>query len=210
MLLVRRLVLPRLRIHGEDSHFTGTMVHSVMVFYGLAVALIAVNVFETYADTTKVVTGEATAARTGPDRRHRAHEPLPGGAGQIRTGQRGPEASARRNASRLQPIQLIQARRMRLDAVGTGLPGVMWLVILSGRSHQPERLLLFQGRGCTFARDFSNASGNVYWARHLHDLRPRSSVPGRPGSATRTLSTSVRPPDETIAHNNISTERIQP
>src|SRR6267142_3359786 len=49
LLLVRRRVLPRLRIHDEDSHFSGAMVHSVMVFYGLALALIAVNVFETYA-----------------------------------------------------------------------------------------------------------------------------------------------------------------
>ena len=52
--LVRRHVLPRLRIHHEDSHFSGAMVHSVMVFYGLAVALIAVNVFETYADVSKI------------------------------------------------------------------------------------------------------------------------------------------------------------
>ena len=102
------------------------MLQSVMVFYGLAVALIAVTVFQTYSDTSKVVTGEATALnalyrdvssypepiRTGsaegtsrlygsshqrslaiaaagkdPDRRHRAHEPLSGGAGQIRTGE---------------------------------------------------------------------------------------------------------------------------
>ena len=43
-MLVRRHVLPRLRIHDEDSHFSAPMVHSVMVFYGLAVA---VSVFET-------------------------------------------------------------------------------------------------------------------------------------------------------------------
>jgi hypothetical protein len=49
MLLVRRRVLPRLRINEEDAHFSGTMVHSVMAFYGLAVALIAVNVFERVA-----------------------------------------------------------------------------------------------------------------------------------------------------------------
>jgi hypothetical protein len=44
LMLVRRHVLPRLRIHDEDSHFSAPMVHSVMVFYGLAVA---VSVFET-------------------------------------------------------------------------------------------------------------------------------------------------------------------
>ena len=50
------------------------MVHSVMVFYGLAVALIAVNVFETSADVEKIVSAEASAlaalyrdAETYPD-----------------------------------------------------------------------------------------------------------------------------------------------
>jgi hypothetical protein len=61
LLLVRHRVLPHLRIHHEDSHFSGAMVHSVMVFYGLAVALIAVNVFETYADVSQVISQEATA-----------------------------------------------------------------------------------------------------------------------------------------------------
>jgi len=54
----RRRVLSRLRAEGADSEFTGAMLQSVMV---LAVALIAVTVFETYSEKTKVVTGEATA-----------------------------------------------------------------------------------------------------------------------------------------------------
>ena len=61
VLLVRRRVLPRLRINHEDAHFSGAMVHSVMVFYGLSLALIAVNVFETYSDVSKIVSQEATA-----------------------------------------------------------------------------------------------------------------------------------------------------
>ena len=61
LLVVRRRVLPRLRIHVEDSEFTGAMVQCVMVFYGLAVALIAVSVSQTYSDVSKVVSGEATA-----------------------------------------------------------------------------------------------------------------------------------------------------
>jgi hypothetical protein len=61
LLLIRRRVLPRLRIHDEDSHFCGAMVCSVMVFYGLALALIAVNVFETYADVSKIISQEASA-----------------------------------------------------------------------------------------------------------------------------------------------------
>jgi F0F1-type ATP synthase membrane subunit c/vacuolar-type H+-ATPase subunit K len=44
---VRRRVLPRLRVSSADSEFTGAMLQSVMVFYGLAVALIAVSVWQT-------------------------------------------------------------------------------------------------------------------------------------------------------------------
>src|SRR5436190_4592555 len=58
---VRRWILPRLRIGVEDSEFSGGMLQSVMVFYGLAVALIAVSVFQTYSDTSKIVSGEASA-----------------------------------------------------------------------------------------------------------------------------------------------------
>src|SRR6266850_7662673 len=61
LLVVRRRLMPRFRLEGGESDFTGAMLQSVMVFYGLAVALIAVNVFQTYSDTTKVVTEEATA-----------------------------------------------------------------------------------------------------------------------------------------------------
>ena len=40
LLFVRRRVLPRLRVRSEDSEFSGSMLQSVMVFYGLAVALL--------------------------------------------------------------------------------------------------------------------------------------------------------------------------
>jgi Protein of unknown function (DUF4239) len=61
LVVVRRRVLPRMRVDAADSEFTGAMLQSVMVFYGLAVALIAVSVWQTYSDTAKVVTEEATA-----------------------------------------------------------------------------------------------------------------------------------------------------
>jgi hypothetical protein len=61
LLLVRRRILPRLRVSGEDSHFIGPMVHSIMVFYGLVLALIAVNVFETYSKASEIVSAEASA-----------------------------------------------------------------------------------------------------------------------------------------------------
>ena len=61
LLLVRRFVLPRLRVYKEDSEFSGAMIQCVMVFYGLAVALIAVNVSQTYSDVSQTVSQEASA-----------------------------------------------------------------------------------------------------------------------------------------------------
>jgi hypothetical protein len=48
--IVRRCILPRLRMQGADSEFSGAMPQAVMVFYGLAVALIAVSVWQSYSD----------------------------------------------------------------------------------------------------------------------------------------------------------------
>jgi hypothetical protein len=169
LLLVRRLLLPRLRIHIEDSEFSGTMVQGVMVFYGLAVALIAVSVWQTYSDVSKTVSAEASALnglyrdvtsypvpiRQELQRELREyvdqviHQAWP-------LQQRGIIPSAGiEHMSRFQAVldkfepssegqkllhgetlraynQLIQARRLRLDAVTTGLPVVMWLLIILG------------------------------------------------------------------------------
>lgn len=59
--VVRRHVLPRLKISVGDSEFSGAMLQSIMVFYGLAVALIAVSVWQTYSDTAKIVSEEASS-----------------------------------------------------------------------------------------------------------------------------------------------------
>jgi len=56
-----RFVLPYMRIGHEDSEFSGGMLQSIMVFYGLALALIAVNVWQSYDDVAKITSGEATA-----------------------------------------------------------------------------------------------------------------------------------------------------
>jgi hypothetical protein len=167
--VVRRRVLPRLHIQHEDGHFTSTMVESVMVFYGLAVALMAVNVSQTYSDVSKLVSGEATAlaslyrdvsAYPEPLRQGLQHElrdyvryvieeawPLqrrgqtPGG-GVERLNRFQAILVAFEPSTEGQKIlhgetlraynQMITARRLRLDAVGTGLPAVMWAVIVVG------------------------------------------------------------------------------
>ena len=61
LLFVRRRLLRRWRVAIPDSEFTGAMVQAVLVFYGLAMALIAVNVWQTYSDVSKMVSQEATA-----------------------------------------------------------------------------------------------------------------------------------------------------
>lgn len=169
LLTVRRVLIPKLRIHTEDSEFSGSMVQSVMVFYGLAVALIAVTVFETYSDVSKIVSNEATGLaalyrdvssypepiRTtlqselreyveyvineawpqqqqgkvpsgGVDRMNRFQADL-AGFEPVTEGQKFLHGETLRGYN-----TMIQARRMRLDAVSTGLPGVMWAVILIG------------------------------------------------------------------------------
>ena len=187
LLLVRRCVLPRLRIGVEDSEFSGTMVQSVMVFYGLAVALIAVSVWQSYSDAAGTVSHEATALAalyrdiSGYPEPIRAllqselrdyvqyviHEAWP----QQRRGEIPGEGVERMNVFQknlfgFQPVteseiilhgealraynHMIEARRQRLEAVQTGLPPVMWMVILAGPSsvsvrHSASR---WRTRGC--------------------------------------------------------------
>src|SRR5438309_10720208 len=60
--IVRRYILPRLRSQDSYSDFTGAMLQAVMVFYGLAVALIADSVWQSYSDAATGSSQEATAA----------------------------------------------------------------------------------------------------------------------------------------------------
>ena len=61
IVIVRRWLLPRLRVQPADSEFSGAMLQAVMVFYGLALALIAINVWQTYSDVSKITSQEASA-----------------------------------------------------------------------------------------------------------------------------------------------------
>jgi hypothetical protein len=169
MLVVRRTVLPKLLLHVQDSEFSGAIVQCVMVFYGLAVALIAVNVFQTYSDVTKMISQEATSLaalyrdvtsypepiRTSLQEGLREythqviHEAWPiQQRGEVPTA--GVDLMNRFQASlaAFEPTTegqkllhaetlrayntVIVARRLRVDAVTTGLPGVMWVVIVAG------------------------------------------------------------------------------
>jgi len=60
-LVMRRFVSRMLEVQHEHSGFVGTMVASIMVFYGLAVALIAVSVWETHSGVSTIASNESTA-----------------------------------------------------------------------------------------------------------------------------------------------------
>jgi hypothetical protein len=169
LLLVRRFVLPALRVKESDSEFVGAVVQSIMVFYGLALALIAVNVWQTYNDVAKTVSTEAISFATlyrdvsgYPEPiRGRLQQEIRGYVDQIihgawptmRRGEMPSEGVAwmdrleailigfepASDAQRILHAETLaafnranHARRMRVDAVNTGLPGVMWLVIIVG------------------------------------------------------------------------------
>ena len=138
-----------------------------LAFYGLATALIAVNVFQTYSDTSKIVSSEATnIAALYRDVTGYPEAIRPRLQGELRDyvrqiiddawplQQRGQVPTAGvQYMNRFQAVligfepatdgqrilhaetlraynQMIQARRLRVDAVGTGLPTVMWVVIV--------------------------------------------------------------------------------
>jgi hypothetical protein len=169
LVMVRRLVLPRLRIQTEDSEFSSAMLQAVMVFYGLAVALIAVSVWQTYSDVSKTASQEATTlaalyrdvssypepVRTRLQKgvrdyvdqiiheawpmQHRGQLPTRGvelmnGFQAVLTGfEPATEGQKSLHAEALHAYnQMIQARRLRLDAVDIKLPGILWFIIIAG------------------------------------------------------------------------------
>jgi len=167
--VVRRWVLPRLRVETSDSEFTGAMLQSIMVFYGLAVALIAVSVWQTYSDVSKIISEDATALAAlyrdvsgypEPIRltlqgqlreytRYTIQDAWPvqrqgkvpaDGVLMMTTFQASlipfePKTESQKllHAETLRAYnEMTKARRLRLDAVQTGLPSVMWGVIIFG------------------------------------------------------------------------------
>lgn len=165
----RRWLLPRMIVRISDGEFSGTMVQAVMVFYGLAVALIAVSVWETYSDVASVVSHEST--RLGQLYRDVSGYPEPIRS-QLQDELRGytdylineawpvhrqgghpvrgiewmnrfqttlvafePATEGQRllHAETLRAYnQMIDARRLRLEAMLTRLPGLLWGVVVVG------------------------------------------------------------------------------
>ena len=176
-----RYILPRLKLGPEESAFTGAMMQAIMVFYGLAVALIAVSVWQTYTDAAATTSREATAVgvlyrhmggypepvrselqhelreyleyviKEAWPQQHRGEVPR-GGVEKVNdveaklvSFEPGTEGQKLLHGETLRAYsQLIEARRLRLDAVLTGLPGALWVVIVIGALVSLSSTFFFQ------------------------------------------------------------------
>ena len=169
MSFTRRFVLPRFGHASEQNEVTGFIHHGILIAYGLAVALLAIAVWENHAEVTKVVSTEAVAIGTAyrnaggypePTRTRLQAELKSYTETIIREAwpiQRSGQVPAIGVAfmDRFQAVlfafepatdgqralhqetlraydALINARRLRLDSVATGLPAPMWAVVLLG------------------------------------------------------------------------------
>jgi hypothetical protein len=169
LVLTRRWILPRLNVDDRDSDFTGAMVQAVMVFYGLAVALVAVSVWETHSEVSGMVSEEASrigglyrdsSGYPEPTRtalrgellgytnylideawpRHREGLPATSGVEWMNRYQTSLcEFEPRTDGQKILHAEalaaynrLIEARRVRLDAMGTKLPNELWWIINLG------------------------------------------------------------------------------
>jgi ABC-type multidrug transport system fused ATPase/permease subunit len=169
LLAVRRWVLPRLDVEPDDSEFGGAMVQAILVFYALAVALVAVGTWESHTAIADQSSDEAATiaalyrqALLLPDEvrddlrdeltaytsyiideawpaQARGEIPEDGTdyltAIQDTLGGFDPPTAGLQNihAEALADFNdLVELRRLRLDAVGTHLSGAMWIFVLGG------------------------------------------------------------------------------
>jgi hypothetical protein len=187
--LTRRWVLPWLGDLSLAGEFTATVHHGILIIYGLAVALIAVAVWENYTDATKLASGEATAlaalyrdaggypepvrsqlrARIRDYTAEIIHLAWP-----LQRSGRVPtegvelvdgiqdemfafiptgEAQGILHAEALRAFNImVEARRLRLDAVGSALPPAMWAVVLFGGLIAMFASFLFEVRNLRLQR----------------------------------------------------------
>jgi hypothetical protein len=169
LVMVRRAVLPRLQVAAEDSEFTGAMVQAVMVFYGLAVALIAVSVWQTYSDAGSLASQEAAGIAAlyrdvslYPEPQRSAlqqdvkdylefviHDAWPQQAKgtppatppelvkrisrDFMTFEPATDRQKLQHGEALRALnEVIKATRLRVDAASSGLPGILWAVVVLG------------------------------------------------------------------------------
>lgn len=165
----RRHILSRMQLDPDDGNFGSGMLQAVMTIYGLALALIAVSVWQTYMNVSSTLSQEAASLAAlyrdvsgypDPARaqlqeqlrdyvNHLIHDIWP----KQRHGQFPTDGIQRMNAFQNRLVafepttegqkilhaetlhtynEMMLLRRQRLDAVLTGLPSVLWLVVVLG------------------------------------------------------------------------------
>lgn len=169
LMAVRRWVLPMLDIAEGDSEFGGAMVQAILVFYALAVALVAVGTWENHTSIADQSSDEAAtiaalyrqAILFPDDMRDQLQQDLvayttyvveeawpaqargevPSEAADLLTAIERTIAEFDPPTAGLQNVHqealsdfndLVELRRLRLDAVGSHLSGPMWVFVLGG------------------------------------------------------------------------------
>jgi len=165
----RRWVMSRVHLGPHEGEYAPMLIHTVMVFYALVAALVAVTVWERYTLVHERTSNEASTLASvwrdlggypSPQREqlrdmlrgyteylihdawpeYRKGRIPPGGVERMDRFQN--ELLAFEPVSESQKImhaetlraynQMVLARNLRLDAVGEGLPGVIWTLVLAG------------------------------------------------------------------------------
>jgi len=169
MAYMRGRILPRVHLGPHDSEYASVILHSVIGFYGLITALIAVSVWSRHASVGEATSGEATAVAMvwrdisgypSPIRERlrdglrtytedaiqvawpkmRKGIPPTGGVKILDDFQTvlftfdpANESQHSLHDETLRAYnEMVRVRRLRIDMVGKGLPGVLWLLVLGG------------------------------------------------------------------------------
>jgi hypothetical protein len=165
----RRWLLPRLNIGQHDAEFGGAMVQAILVFYALAIALVAVSTWEQHSAISEQSSQEAatiaTLYREGVlypedvrDELHRgllaytafivdeawpaqARGEVPEGGTELITTIQSTLGSYEPPSPGMEAVHaqaldtfrdMVELRRLRLDAVGGHLSVAMWAFVLVG------------------------------------------------------------------------------
>ncbi len=169
LLATRRWVLPHLDMEREDAEFGGAMVQAILVFYALAIALVAVNTWEEHSAQEDRSSQEAAMIATmyrqsqlypadvraeldrgllaylthivEEDWPAQARGEVPNGGTQLVGDLQATLGAYEPTSNGMQAVHelaldtfrdMVELRRLRLDAVGGHLSGAMWVFVLFG------------------------------------------------------------------------------
>ena len=180
LLAARRWLLPRLNIGQGDAEFGGAMVQAILVFYALAIALVAVSTWEEHSSISEQSSVEAATIATlyreslpyPEDVRDelqkglveyttfivdqawpaQARGEVPEGGTELITDIQSTLGSYEPTSPGMEAVHaqaldtfrdMVELRRLRLDAVGGHLSVAMWAFVLAGAAISVASSYLF-------------------------------------------------------------------